>query len=191
MRNRDELSVMADIITENVSAQDVAAAMGWEVRHGRCRCPIHNGGDFNCVMYKGNRGFYCHVCKTGGSVLKLAQSVMPNLSFPDILRWFDSTFSLNLNIDRPMDKRRLKSAKNSLKRKREDRAFRDRVERMDFDMYCLLGVVLNRLEQQRDQNRPRRYGEEWNDQFCDAVRLIPEVTDAIEYFAIQSTAVRK
>ena len=191
MRNRDQLSVMADIVIENVSAQDVAAAMGWEIRHGRCRCPIHSGGDFNCVMYKGNRGFYCHVCKTGGSVLKLVLSVMPNLSFPDILRWFDSTFNLNLNIDRPMDNRRLKSAKNSLKRKREDRAFRDRVDRLNFDMYLSVCSVLNRLEDQRDQNRPRRYGEEWNDQFCNAVRLIPEVTDAIEYFAIQSTAVKK
>lgn len=188
MRNRDELSVMANIAKGSVTVAQAAKALGLNVRQNRCSCPFHNGKDRNMSMK--NNAFHCFVCGKSGDLFELVQGVT-GMQFIDALRWVNDEFGLKLDIDSPMDKRRLKSAKNRLKRNADDRAFRDRVERMDFDMYCLMGAVLNRLEDQRDQNRPRRYGEEWNDQFCDAVRLIPEVTDAIEYFAIQSTAVRK
>lgn len=188
---KDALSVMAETVKENVSALDVGAALGLEIRHGRCKCPIHNGGDFNCVLYKGRRGFYCHTCKAGGDVIRLVrETIGTDMPFTDLLRWFNGTFSLGLDIDSKPDKKRFKSAKNALKRKADERRFRERMERADFDMYLAIGTALDRMEKQRDDNRPRRYSDEWNTGFCDAVGVIPEIKKYLDYFAIQSTVVR-
>ena len=48
----NQLTIAAQRIKDTISAQDVGVAMGLEIRHGRCRCPLHGGGDFNCVLYK-------------------------------------------------------------------------------------------------------------------------------------------
>lgn len=189
-RNRDQLAICADIVKENVSALDAGRALGLEIRHGRCKCPIHGGHDYNCVLYPGNRGYVCHVCKSGGDVIKLVQRSIPDMSFVDALRWFNGTFGLGMDIDSPIDKKRLKQAKNDLKRKAEERAFQERLERIDFDMCLATDTVLARLEQQRDENRPRRYGEEWNDKFVEAVKLIPEVREMVEYFLMKCTKVK-
>ena len=185
------MSVYADIVKENVSALDTGRALGLEIRRNRCRCPIHGGHDYNCVLYSGNRGFYCHVCKAGGDVIKLVQLAMNGMPFPDVLRWFNGTFSLGMDIDSSKDKNRLKQAKKRLNRKAETRAFRERVERLNYDMFLAVSTALDRMEEQRDENRPRRYGEEWNKEFCDAVTAIPELRSAVEYFMMESTVIRK
>ena len=190
-KNLDQLKVCVDTVKENVSALETGRALGLEIRHGRCRCPIHHGTDFNCVLYSGNRGFCCHVCKTGGDVIKLAQGAMPDMQFVDVLRWFNATFNLGMSIDSPMSETALESAKKRQKRQAEERAFRERLERMDFDLYLLGMSVLMRLEKLRDDNRPKRYSDEWNDQFCEAVRTIPEVKQFIDDCAMACTVVRK
>ena len=188
--NRDQLAVCADIVKENVSALDAGRALGLEIRHGRCKCPIHGGHDYNCVLYPGNRGYFCHVCKASGDSIELVKQTMQGMSFPDVLRWLDSTFNLGLNIDSPVDKKRLKQAKNGLKRKAEERAYQEWLERVDFDMYLAADKALESLEQQRDENRPRRYGEDWNEKFAEAVRLIPEVREMVDYFLMKCTKVK-
>jgi len=186
-----DLSVYADMIKESISARDVGKALGLEIRHGRCKCPVHGGHDFNCVLYAGSRGFYCHVCKTGGDVIKLVQQSMNGMQFPDVIRWFNSTFNLGMNIDSSEDETRLKSAKKRLKRKAEQHAFLDRIEKLDFDMLLAIQTALERMEQQRDDNRPRRYSEEWNKAFCNAVEVIPELQEALTHFTIESTVIKK
>ena len=187
MRSRDELAVMANIAKGSVTVSQVAKALGLNVRQNRCSCPFHNGKDRNMSMKDGL--FHCFVCGKSGDIFELIQGVT-GMQFVDALRWVNDAFGLKMDIDSPMDKKRLKSAKNRLKRKADDRAFRDRVERMDFDLYLLMDSVLTKLERQRDQNRPKTYSEEWNQKFCDAVALIPEVKQYMEYFAIQSTVMK-
>lgn len=191
MNDRERLAVCADYVKENVSAQDVAVVMGWEVRRGRCRCPIHGGHDFNCVLYPGNRGFACHVCKAGGDVIRLVRESEQGMSFLDALKWFNVTFNLGMKIDSPVDEKRLKQAKNRIKRKEEERAFRERVDRAQFDMYLAVDRALERLEKQRDVNRPKRYGEGWNREFCDAIRVIPDVQKYREYFLMTCTETKR
>lgn len=185
----DKLSVLADIVKQNVNAVETAQALGLEVRKNRCRCPVHNGSDFNCVLNRHERGFYCHVCKSHGDVIALVESVT-GMNFIDSLRWFNDTFGLNMSIDSPIDDTKLKQAKKRLKKRADDRAFQERIESLDYDMYLSISSVLERLENQRDENRPRRYSDDWNDKFCNAVELIPIVKKYMEYFAIASTVVR-
>lgn len=47
-------------------------------------------------------------------------------------------------------------------------------DRMAFDTYLLADRILERLIRMRDENRPKSADEEWNEEFCEAVRLIPE-----------------
>ena len=189
MINRDQLAVCADIVNENVSAFETGKAMGLDIRKGRCRCPIHNGGDYNCSLSRTTSLFHCFSCGAKGDSIRLIRHCY-GLSFVDTLRWFNDTFRLGMDIDTPTDNKRLNQAKKRLKRKADDRAFRERVEQIDFDLLLQMDAVLARLEEQRDRNRPRRYSDDWNQEFCDAVRLIPEVKQCIDYFQMQSTVKR-
>ena len=57
-------------------------------------------------------------------------------------------------------------------------------------MYLAVCTAYERMEEQRDLNRPRRDSEDWNDQFAEAVEILPEVRSAMEYFAMESTVIR-
>lgn len=185
------MHVYAETIKENVSAQDVGLAMGLKIMRGRCQCPIHGGHDFNCRLYPGDRGFVCHVCKVGGDVIKLYRASNPDVSFPDTVRWFNDTFGLGMDVDSPVDQKRLESAKKRLKRKADQRMDQEHFREMMFDMYLTSMDALRRFEDIRDENRPRRYGDEWNKAFADAVQAVPEINRYIDYFESQCLVVKK
>lgn len=168
----NSLTLAAQRIKDTVSALDVGEALGLEIRHGRCRCPIHGGHDFNCRLYPGNKGFFCHVCKAGGDVISFVRQYYGS-SFKDAVSWFNDTFSLGMNIDSPMSPDALKQAENDRKRRQEDREFREWKERMQFDLALTADRILEMLERQRDENVPQTTDEDWNPLFCQAIRLIP------------------
>lgn len=58
------------------------------------------------------------------------------------------------------------------------------IDRMRFNLYLLAGVILDRLEEQRDKNIPADPDGEWNQEFCDAVRTIPEAKMFLEETAM-------
>lgn len=162
----------ADTIKSSVSALDVASVLGWEVRGGRCKCPIHNGGDYNCVLYKGNRGFHCFSCGASGDVISLVQQYY-KYSFKDCIAWFNDTFHLGLDIDSPLTKEQQREAKIALQRRKNAIEFQQWKERMQFDLTLLADDIVRRLEDVRDDKRPRTYGD-WDKDFCEAVKLLPE-----------------
>lgn len=174
----NNLTLAAQTIKDTVSALDVGTAMGFEIRRGRCRCPIHNGGDFNCVLYRGNRGFYCHTCKAGGDIFSLVQRYY-NMSFPDCVRWFNDTFHLGMDIDSPMSPEAVKHAENAQRKRVREREFAEWKERMRFDLALTAEDIVRKLENVRDEKRPRTYGE-WDDDFCRAVELLPEARQFAE-----------
>ena len=166
------LSFAVQTIKDTVSAQDVGQAIGLEIRHGRCQCPLHGGQDFNCVLYRGNRGFYCHVCKQGGDVIKFAQEYH-GTSFKDTVSWFNGTFNLGLELDSPIDPSKQKQAENAIQMRKKAIEFQAWKERMQFNLALTADEIVKRLEEIRDEKRPRTYGE-WDADFCRAVELLPE-----------------
>ena len=169
----NKLTIAAQTIKDSVSAFDVGHALGLEIRHGRCQCPIHGGHDFNCVLYKGNRGYYCHVCHQGGDVISFVQRYY-NMQFSDSVRWFNATFNLGMDIDSPMTKEAVKQAENARKMRERERESKEWAEKMRLDMAILADRIVERLEEVRDARRPRTYGEEWDESFCTAVVTLPE-----------------
>lgn len=161
-----------DIIKSNVSALDVADAFGWEVKHGRCRCPIHNGEGLNCRLYPGDRGYMCWVCKSAGDVIKLVREYQ-QCSFKDAVCWFNDTFHLGIDLDRKMDLEEQRRAEIALQARKEAREYEEWKSRMRFDLYLAVDRLVEMLEEQRDRNAPKTADEEWNPLFCQAVRLLP------------------
>jgi len=167
----NKLTLAAQRIKDTISALDVGEALGLEIRRGRCRCPIHNGGDFNCVLYKGNRGFYCHTCKAGGDVISLVQQYH-GTSFKDTVSWFNSTFSMGMDIDSPLTPDAVKQAENAQRMRKEEREFREWKERMQFDLALTADRIVRILEWQRDRYAPIRPDDTWDMRFCEAVKYL-------------------
>lgn len=172
------LAIAAQTIKETISAREIGEAIGLEIRHGRCKCPIHGGTDFNCVLYSGNRGYYCHVCKAGGDVLDFVQKYF-SYSFKECVSWINDTFRMGLDLESnisPEQKRQAEMALKMRKRAMEQKAWADR---MKFDLALTADAIVRRLEEIRDDKRPRTYGE-WDDDFCRAVELLPDARQLAE-----------
>lgn len=170
----NNLSLAVDVIKNNVSAIDVAQAIGLNVdKHGRCSCPFHNGKDRNMKLFSGNRGYSCFVCHASGDVISFAQQYY-KMSFKDCISWFNDTFRLGLDFDSPFDRAKHEAAKKALEMRKKAIALQEWKDRMRFNLALTAGDIVRRLEEERDSKRPRTYGEEWDKDFCSAVLTLPE-----------------
>lgn len=172
MLSLNKYDMAVQTIKGSVSALDVAEALGLEVRHGRCQCPIHGGQDFNCVLYKGSRGYYCHVCKDGGDVIKFVREYY-GMTFKDAVAWFRDIFNLPLDLEGKIDPEKQRQAEIAIKMRKRAIAIREWKERTQFGLFLMADEILRRLEDQRDRNVPTKADEPWNKEFAEAVRLIP------------------
>lgn len=180
----NKLNIAAQTIKDSVSAVDVGNAIGLEIRHGRCQCPFHGGKDFNCVLYRGNRGWYCHVCKAGGDVISLVRNYYSDMSYKQCILWFDSTFHLGLDINGKIDPQKQRQAEIALQRRKKAHELREFREKMQFGLALWSERLVDRLEEMRDERRPRTYGE-WDPAFCTAVKLLSEARAFEEECAIR------
>lgn len=169
------LTLAVQTIKDNVSALDVGEAIGLEVRHGRCKCPIHNGNDFNCVLYKGDRGYYCHVCKSGGDVISFVKEYY-KMSFKDAVSWLNSTFSLGMDVQSKLDPETAKRAEKQAEMRKEKRELLDWKKDAQYGLALGVSKIAQRLEEMRDDNEPKDRDAEWNPAFCRALRLLPGAT---------------
>jgi hypothetical protein len=134
---------------------------------------MHGGHDFNCVLYKGNRGFYCHVCKQGGDVIRFVQQYY-SMAFKDAVMWFNSTFHMCMDIESPMSPEAVKRAEFAQRMRATEREQKEWSDRMRFDLYLAAEEIVSRLENERDSKRPRTYGDRWDPDFCAAVDALPK-----------------
>lgn len=169
----NNLTLAVQTIKDSISARDVGQALGLEVRRGRCRCPIHGGTDFNCVLYTGNRGFYCHVCKTGGDVVTFVQQCN-SLSFKEAVAWINDAFHMGLDITGKIDPKAQREAEIALQRRKRAYAFEEWKDRMRLNLALAADQIVDRLEDERDANLPRTPYEPWNADFCAAVGTLPD-----------------
>lgn len=181
----NQLTIAAQRIKDTISAEDVGAALGLEIRHGRCRCPLHGGGDFNCVLYKGNRGFYCHVCKRGGDVIQFVREYH-DMSFKDAVAWFNDTFGLGMDVDSPMDPKRLEEAKEAQrKRVEKSRLMELRKDARTNRENTAMGMLV-RLEDMMERHAPRTPEDGFSQKFRAASGMIPTVKGMIEEIKIDN-----
>ena len=186
----NNLTIAAQTIKDTISAVDVARMLGLEIRHGRCRCPIHGGTDYNCVVYKGSRGYYCHVCKAGGDVISLVRNYYKT-NFRDTIEWFNSAFNMGLDSDGQIDRETLRRASEEQERRKKERERKEREEREKFDRWLEADKILEQMEEQRDRNVPKAADEEWNDEFCEAIRVLPGMRRKVQDMYFDCIEVKK
>lgn len=167
-------NIAIDKIKTFVSAIDIANALGWEIKHGRCKCPIHNGEGYNMKLYPDDRGYVCWVCKSGGDVLRLVQeTICKDEPFKNVLAWFNDTFKLGLDLDGTITPEQRRQAETARKMRMEAIEHEEWKKRMKFQVAMAADMILEAYEEMRDRNAPRTKDEQWSDAFCKAVRMIP------------------
>lgn len=181
----NQLTIAAQRIKESISAQDVGMALGLEMRHGRCRCPLHGGKDFNCVLYKGDRGFYCHVCKHGGDIVKFVQEYH-DMSFKDAVTWLNDTFGLGLDIDSPIDEKRLEEAKEAQRKRAERTRFETALKEARESREMTAMGMLFRLEVRMENAAPRTPEEDFSEAYRESARMVPAVKGMIEDMKVEA-----
>lgn len=169
------LTVAAQTIKDSVSALDVGQALGWDIdRHGRCPCPFHNGKDRNMKLFEKNRGYSCFVCHASGDVISLVRNYYHDMSFKQVISWFNGTFHLGIDIDSPMNPEAVKQAEIAREKRAAQREFEEWKTRMMFDLYLAAEQIVSELENVRDRNVPKTPYESWNHEFCVTIDLLPE-----------------
>lgn len=181
----NRLDIAAQRIKDSVSAQDVGRALGLEMRHGRCRCPLHGGDGFNCMLYGGNRGFNCFVCHEAGDVIRFVRKYH-DMSFKDTVEWFNDTFGLGLDIDSPMDEKQIEEAREAQRRRSERIWFEGELKKARANRELTALDMLMRLEDMMDRVAPKTPEEDFSPAFKLAAELIPTVKGMIEDLQVEA-----
>lgn len=166
------MSIAVQTIKDNISAVDIGRVLGLEIRHGRCKCPIHGGNDYNCVLYKGNRGFYCHVCKEGGDIVSFVRKYY-NMSFKDAVSWINATFHMGLDLEGKIDRETQRRAEMAQRMRKNAIEFQEWKDRMRLDLALAVDLIVEKLEERRDLHAPKTPDEAWDPLFCEAIRVLP------------------
>lgn len=171
------LYLLTDTIRDRVSALEAGKALGLNVnRHGRCQCPIHHGTDANMSLSDKDRGFYCFVCKASGDVIHLVRAVN-QCGFRDAVEWLNLTFKLGLPLDEQIDQEALKNAEIAKKQRFLANQMRKAIDAELFETYLNAGDVVMELERWKEEYRPIRWDEEWDERFVLALKLLPEARE--------------
>lgn len=94
MRPRLTTKEKADIAKATVTMPELLCAFGLDgnARHGRIKCPIHNGANEESFVFK-DHVFHCFACGAKGSVVSFAEQYL-HCSFEDALREINRMFRL-------------------------------------------------------------------------------------------------
>lgn len=185
MKKNLDIDCIIQTIKQSVTAIQAAQALGIRVdRNGRCCCLWHTDKHPSMKLYDGDRGCYCFSCHNGGSVIDMVQQAN-SCSFLEAVEWLNSAFHLGLPLDRPLDKNAQEAAEIARERKQTEREQRKAIERMQFDLYVMVGKFLADLENDKEKYRPRTANEPWHPKFVTACKLIPEVKELAEELAVE------
>ncbi len=135
----------ADIIKSSLSMADVAEMYGFSPnRAGFISCPFHSADETpSCKIYNDiGRGFYCHACNAGGSVIDFVMRLL-DLSYLQAVARLSHDFGLNITQQRPSSKELA-----ALRRKRAQEAAELDAYRAEYDNKVLLHRALWQLTKQ-------------------------------------------
>ncbi len=88
-----DLTYTISVVKDTVTCMEIAERAGLTVRNGRCRCPVHNGTDYNCKLDGKRPGYYCFTCGASGDQIDFTEHAL-HVDFPDALKWIIDTFHI-------------------------------------------------------------------------------------------------
>lgn len=90
-----DLTFIIATAKDTVTCTEIAERAGLTVRNGRCRCPVHNGTDYNCKLDGKRPGYYCFTCGASGDQIDFTEHAL-HVDFPDALKWIIDTFHIDV-----------------------------------------------------------------------------------------------
>lgn len=171
----------AAVVKSKVSVPSVVEMYLPEVKplHNRIPCPIHNGTDRNLLLHQDH--FYCFVCGEGGDVIRLVRHIF-GCDFKTALERLNADFNVGLPLGtKPSNAERIKlkqAYEERLKRQRAEAEEAERREKAYLDRLELLRSV----EQICTEQAPQTPLDEWEPDWCTAMRLRTELREEIELY---------
>ena len=92
--------------------------------------------------------------------------------------------------NRERDLKEHERVSRAIARRKEREEFIAWKERMGFDLYLTALEICRRLEELREANEPKDPDDEWNEDFCKAIELLPEARRFYEDMAMECTKER-
>ena len=164
----------AEIVKSKVSVPSVVSRYLSTVKvvHNRIPCPIHNGTDRNLLLHQDH--FYCFVCNEGGDVIRLVRHIF-GCDFRTALERLNTDFCLDLPLGtKPSDAERIKLKRSYAERLKREREAADLAERRE-TAYLDRLELLRSVEQICTDRAPQTPWDEWEPDWCTAMRLRTEL----------------
>lgn len=175
-----DCSAWAELVKSSVSALDAGRVLGLEMNHdGRCRCPFHNGEDFNMKLYMGDKGYHCFVCHEHGDVIALVQK-MSNSTFTEAIQWLSDTFHLGIDTHAAIDEKTRQRASRQRRIRQELNERRKETDRRVYDTFLNIADFVRTVERTVEDNAPKSPDDEWSETFCAALRVRTEANELAE-----------
>ena len=164
----------AEVIKSKVSVPSVVEMYLPTVKplHNRIPCPIHNGTDRNLLLH--NDHFYCFVCNEGGDAIRLVRHIF-GCDFMTALKRLNEDFALNLPLGtKPTDAKRTELKRSYAERLKKEREAAELAERRE-TAYLDRLELLRSVEQICTERAPQTPWDEWEPDWCTAMRLRTEL----------------
>lgn len=166
-----------EIIRSSVSALELGKALGLNPDgDGRCRCPVHGGRNKNLKLYTGDKGFYCFKCHVAGDSIKLVQEVT-HCDFPEAIATINSMFHLGLDINAEPDQHVKARATINRQWRRHMEQLEKEEDRLLFEVYLDAVQAVDDAENAVEQFAPVFPDEEWDDEFVQALTVLPSLRE--------------
>ena len=178
-RRKHDYIDYAAVVKSKVSVPSVVSRYlsAVKVVRNRIPCPIHNGTDRNLLLHQDH--FYCFVCGEGGDVIRLVRHIF-QCSFTDALKRLNNDFGLDLPLGtKPSDAERIKLKQQYAERLKREREAADLAERRE-KAYLDRLELLRSVEQICTDRAPQTPWDEWEPDWCTAMRLRTELREEID-----------
>lgn len=167
---RIDYSVFTDTIREAVSAEQVGQDYGLNPgRDGRCRCIFCNGNRGDTLkLYRGNRGFYCFRCHTGGTVINLYMQ-LTGCGFRDAVKGLNEQYGLGLPLD-GTDRKAIEQARTLAEQRKLEREKQERAYRKLLDLYWDACDAVEYCDRVKRDLAPKSPADPWRQRFIIALK---------------------
>lgn len=180
-----------DAIKRSVTSRDVAQALGLEVgRNGKARCLWHSDRHPSMKLYDGDRGCWCFACNHGGSVIDMVMQAH-GCSTQEAVTWLNDVFDLRLNVGGELDEKAAQKARQAADEHRRKQEEIQAEEQNLLDIINECEALLGDLNDKIKRLGPKREGDEWSEEFTEALRLQEIAQDALDSARNNYEAIRK
>ena len=179
-RSKHDYIDYAAVVKSKVSVPSVVSRYLSTVKvvHNRIPCPIHNGTDRNLLLHQDH--FYCFVCGEGGDVIRLVRHIF-QCSFTDALKRLNMDYCLDLPLGtKPSDAERIRLKSSYSERLKKEHEEADKAERL-YRNYLDRLELLRTVEMICEHEAPQTPWDEWEPDWCTAMRLRTELREEIDY----------